>query len=264
MKQCGLCASHETCYACARIQGADKAKTRSFRLPHSAMNGFVKTRSPKNNCWSTTLGLVFLFLFLQGALVWSGRAATSTLAAKLPGPYASQFTIADYDGDSLPDLASVQFGESGSRDTRYLIEFRLTGGLHETLAVTGPTGGLQLKSRDVNGDTFPDVVVTSFWTSQPVAVLLNDGKGNFTPSAPSAFPAAFNASETSFRQQAPTSRDAVAELFTRDLSGDCGQCGRADAPEIIARCVKASAFLPFTSSDRGSSFGRAPPRSISL
>lgn len=224
------------------------------------MSDFLRNRSQKKGSRSTTLGLAFLLLFLQGALAWCGRAATSAVGTELPGPYASQFTIADYDGDRLPDLASVQFGESSSQDTRYCIEFRLTGGLHETLAVTGPTGGLQLKSKDVNGDSFPDVVVTSLWTRQPVAVLLNDGRGNFTPSAPSAFPAAFNASESSFRTQAPANMGAVADLFTRHPSDDCAQCGRAYAPETIARSVTSSASRLFTSSDRRSFLGRAPPR----
>src|ERR1700719_852762 len=93
----------------------------------------------------------------------SGRAVAS------PGPQApAHFAIADYDGDSRPDLASVQVGQSGSRDTRYWIAFELSGGSGQTLGITAPTGGLQITSRDVNGDSFPDVVVTAAWTNKPI------------------------------------------------------------------------------------------------
>lgn len=223
------------------------------------MRRLLKTELQKSNGRSRALRLCFLLLFSQALLVPLENAAATDIGGA--GPYTSQFTVADYDGDSLPDLASVRFGAGDSQATRYLIEFRLTGGLHEILSVMGPTGGLQLKSKDVNGDSFPDVVVTSLWTRQPVAVLLNDGKGNFTSSAPSAFPAVFNAAESSFRTRAPANIGGVADLFTRHLSEDCAQCGRADAPEIIARHATSYAACRFTSSDRGSFFGRAPPRS---
>jgi hypothetical protein len=47
------------------------------------------------------------------------------------------------------------------------------------LAVSGPIGGLQIASQDVNGDSFLDLIVSTELANEPVAVLLNDGRGNF-------------------------------------------------------------------------------------
>src|SRR3984893_17919510 len=119
---------------------------------------------------------------LSGLLAFTGRAeAAPPAGAQAP----MHFTIADFDGDSRPDLASVEVGQSGSRDTRYWIAVELSGGSGQTLGITAPTGGLQITSRDVNGDSFPDVVVTAAWTNKPIVILLNDGSGNFTPVSPS-------------------------------------------------------------------------------
>ena len=76
------------------------------------------------------------------------------------------------------DLGTVQVGQRSSWDTHYWIAFQLSRGSRQILGVTAPTGGLQITSRDVNGDSFLDVVVTTAWTNRPVAVLLNDGQGN--------------------------------------------------------------------------------------
>ncbi len=47
------------------------------------------------------------------------------------------------------------------------------------VAVSGPAGGLQIASQDVNGDSFLDLIVSTELANEPVAVLLNDGAGNF-------------------------------------------------------------------------------------
>jgi hypothetical protein len=86
-----------------------------------------------------------------------------------------------------------------------------------------PTGGLQLTSRDVNGDHFVDVVVTTAWTNQPIAVLLNDGRGNFSPSNPAAFPGAFSASRNFLASTTDEISDATPALLSRQLLGQYKQ-----------------------------------------
>src|SRR6267378_678973 len=135
------------------------------------------------------------FVACCALLAISGRRAA---ASAVPAQVATHFAIADFDRDNRPDLASVHVGQSSSSSTRYWIAFHLSGGSGQTVGITAPTGGLQITSRDVNGDSFPDVVVTTAWTNRPVAVLLNDGQGNFKASSPSAFPGAFRTSEESW------------------------------------------------------------------
>jgi len=71
----------------------------------------------------------------------------------------------------------------------YSIRLEMTAGGVQVFGVTAPIGGLQIVARDVNGDSALDVLVSSVWLHKQVAVLLNDGHGNFTLAPPDAFPA---------------------------------------------------------------------------
>ena len=172
---------------------------------------------------------------------------------------ASQFAITDFDGDNRPDLASVRLGQSGAHSARYLIDFHLTRGLPQSIGVIAPAGGLELISRDVNGDNFPDVIVTTYLTNQPVAILLNDGRGNFSQSDPSAFPGALPTSESSRFSKPDAIMDATAMLSWRYLSGECEECGGALFPQIEAGRSVANGFHSAALSKGGLFFGRAPP-----
>ncbi len=187
----------------------------------------------------------------------SGRGVTATA---LPGEALTHFAVADFDGDNHPDLASVHVGQSNSTSTRYWIAFHLSGGSGQTVGITAPTGGLQITSRDVNGDSFPDVIVTTAWTNKPVTILLNDGFGNFTASDPAEFQSAFAASEMSWTFAADEIRDIAAALpLSRGDSGDCRTEGGYLLPRgmTLLLAVRAgSALLPASVSPF---IGRAPP-----
>jgi len=159
----------------------------------------MKTLHRLNPSWSRAVRLALALLCFVGS---AGSAHGGSTDPKSWPPTStqvtSQFAIADFDGDSRPDLATVQAGVSSSWDTHYWIAFQLSSGPRQTLGITAPNGGLHITSRDVNGDDFLDVVVTTAWTNRPVAVLLNDGQGKFRASSPSAFPGAFTPSEKSW------------------------------------------------------------------
>lgn len=122
---------------------------------------------------AVVLGLVFF-------AVGSARArAVETSGRGGLGAAGADFAFADFDGDRMPDLASVQAGPELASRTRYWIRFDFSLGNARTFAVTGPTGGLQIVSRDVNGDSFLDLIISTRLANEPVAVLLNDGAGNF-------------------------------------------------------------------------------------
>jgi FG-GAP-like repeat len=162
-------------------------------------------------------------------------------------------------GDRRPDLATVRAGQISSSDTHYWIGFQLSSGPRQTLGITAPTGGLQITARDVNGDDFLDVIVTTAWTNQPVAVFLNDGHGNFTQSSPSAFPSAFRTSETGWTCTWFEIKDGTAVILSRNLCGDCDEDSSINTPPYaIGRPVAWAALNPrfFVVV---SSLGRAPP-----
>jgi FG-GAP-like repeat len=205
-------------------------------------------------------------LLLSVAAAYSGAgsaAAASPQGAPAPAAEAtSHFAIADFDGDSQPDLATVQVGETGGSETRYWIRFRLSTGSQEAIGVRAPAGGLEIASRDVNGDNFLDLVVTTAGLNRPVAVLLNDGNGNFTLNDPGAFPGLVWGSETSWAPTGVQSKDATALVASRYLSGDCEENKRipspAGLPGVLAHLhSRVRAFqLGFCV------LGRAPPTAV--
>jgi hypothetical protein len=116
-------------------------------------------------------------------LVWLPAASAARRTeggAPLAGLTGASFAIADFDGDSLPDLATVETGPAIAQHTNYWIQFEFSLGNKRSFAVSGPAGGLQIASRDVNGDHFLDVIISTQLANEPVAVLLNDGRGDFT------------------------------------------------------------------------------------
>ena len=91
-------------------------------------------------------------LFLAGLMGGAVAAADVPNAhVASPGPNLS-FSVADFDGDSKPDLASVQTGKSDLTRAAYWIQLRLSAAGRQTFQIVAPIGGLQIASRDVNGD----------------------------------------------------------------------------------------------------------------
>jgi hypothetical protein len=128
-----------------------------------------------------------------GLFAWHPATATQRwegLDRPTTGTAGASFAIADFDGDSKPDLATVQPGPAMAARTNYWIHLEFSLGNHGSFAVVAPAGGLQIASRDVNGDSFLDLIISTSIANQPVAVLLNDGRGNFTLAKPGAFGAA--------------------------------------------------------------------------
>ena len=154
-----------------------------------------------------------LFLLLLLGLV-GGRAAAAPGADVRNAPVTSvgvgaTFAIADFDGDHRPDLASVQTGRSDSSQTDYWIQLRLTAVGRQSIRLVAPAGGLQIEARDVNGDHAVDLVLSTAWRRQPVAILLNDGHGNFSRVEPTAFPGAFTEATTKWTSTFDPTTDVV-------------------------------------------------------
>lgn len=192
-------------------------------------------------------------------LVFAARTAT---AAAHRVHVAARFVIADFDGDNSPDFASVHVGKGSSQSTRYWIAFHLSSGFGQTVGITAPTGGLQITSRDVNGDSFPDVIVTTAWTNKPVAILLNDGFGNFKVSSPVEFAGAFATSESAWTAAPDAIRDSAVALSSRCQSSDCrADSGRELLQEMIRLLSVRRGSSPVSASALPS-IGRAPPSSL--
>jgi len=208
------------------------------------------------------LYLSLCLLFFVGLLAGAASAADApgTHAAS-PGPNLS-FSVADFDGDSKPDLASVEYGTSDSAGTDYLIQLRLSAVGRQSFQIAAPIGGLQIVARDVNGDHALDLVITTRWHRQPVAILLNDGHGKFSRIDSDAFPGAFRESEIGWNSSTqheiepvgvpPQSRDEICS-----------------GTEHFLHLREHTGLAPGTNSQFGigsfliSHLGRAPPSEVS-
>ena len=96
----------------------------------------------------------------------------------------------------------------------------MSAGARQTIGVNAPVGGLEIASRDVNGDNIIDLVVSTAWLKSPVAVLVNDGHGNFTIRDPAAFSSALiNPSQTldSPSKQNPDEALAISSRSSDDF-----------------------------------------------
>jgi len=148
-------------------------------------------------------------------LLFVGLLAGAASAADAPGAHGASpgrnlsFSVADFDGDSKPDLASVEYGTSDSTRTDYLIQLQLSAAGRQSFRLAAPTGGLQIVARDVNGDHALDLVITTTWLGQPVAILLNDGHGHFSRVDSDAFPGAFRESDIGWNSSTQHQIEAV-------------------------------------------------------
>jgi hypothetical protein len=131
------------------------------------------------------------------ASVWAGRLEfqstgrpISRMARTAAALGSTQFAIADFDGVRQRNLALIQNASSGTPTSQYSVEFNFSAGRKRALWFVAPSGGLQIAARDVNGDNFADLLVTSLLDSNFLVILLNDCKGNFAAAGPSDYPGA--------------------------------------------------------------------------
>jgi hypothetical protein len=97
------------------------------------------------------------------------------------------YTMADFTGDTHPDLATVELNGFNSVNAQYVMDVRLSEGGGQLLRLTAPVGGILVTATDVTGDGNMDLVIRSARSGAPVTVFLNDGRGHFTAAEPSAF-----------------------------------------------------------------------------
>lgn len=201
---------------------------------------------------------VFLLSLFAGLVADAGAgtefqgASVNTVGPALP------FTIADFDGDLRPDLIDVHAGKTGLSGTQYWIELQLSAAGRQTIPVFAPAGGIRVSARDVNGDQNLDLVLTTTWFKQPVAILLNDGHGSFTSVDPRAFPNAFRENSTTWSSR---------EDLTNDFAGVPPSSRAGGFLASLGSPIVASRSAGVAQSDRSfllnrfltSQSGRAPP-----
>jgi hypothetical protein len=205
------------------------------------------------------LSVCAALLLLSGIVTASAPQQESSAVSPAIG---ARFAIADFDGDLKPDLATVQVGGSNARTTRYSIRFELSGGAAHSISLLAPSGGLQIVPQDVNGDQIPDLIVSTQWLNRPVAVLLNDGHGNFTLIDPGAFPEFMRNVQTEWSGAGTHIHDTSALPPSRSSAKACGVFAAAFFAGDDAELTPLSALRFHVVRFDLSCAGRAPPSAI--
>jgi hypothetical protein len=147
--------------------------------------------------------VILLLAAANSCLASPGRvlgAPTSPRSADQLG-----WAVADFDGDSRPDMAVTRM-ESRGGGYVYWLELDLStnrkDGSSQAQAnlpsAVSSIFGLHLTPQDVDGDHDLDIVVTMGIARQPVAVWINDGKGRFEEGDLSAYPALTSLEDLAF------------------------------------------------------------------
>lgn len=202
-----------------------------------------------------------LFAIVLIALGANGRIATAAGATQVDdGVRATgNFVIGDFDGDQKPDLLTVQVDQSYLMVTEYSIHLQLSRGLQSAIGLTAPSGGLRLYSRDVNGDENLDVVVRTAVNSHLVAVLINDGHGNFTLTNPELYPALQQEPTDQWSEQAQINAGRELQLPPRGLVGEEVESGKVTCIQEASEAVAMKEDTDFCSAFYLSLSGRSPP-----
>lgn len=207
-----------------------------------------------------TVGTLLLLVFASIIAVCLETGTAARNSTPREAGIVPQFTIEDFDGDSRPDIATVLDGPSGAVNNHYRITFQLSSGGSQNIDLAAPVGGLDLSSRDVNGDDFLDVIVTTAGTNWPVAVLVNDGAGTFTASDPAAFPGAFRKSSHFWRGVREELPEASPALSVRFSSSDLDASNETFSIPVETQVFARRSNRLEAHDVEVSYLGRAPPR----
>lgn len=136
------------------------------------------------------LALLVCLLALLGPLIGgaNARANDSQVFAAGHGLLTANdtFVIGDFDGDLAPDIASVQAVSSNSSGTNYMVQLRFGSGERRSICLAAHWRDVRIVAHDVNGDRIPDLIISSAWSEETYAVLINKGNGAFSPVDPSS------------------------------------------------------------------------------
>jgi VCBS repeat protein len=174
-----------------------------------------------------------------------------------------RFVFADLDGDQKPDLASVELQSQRSEPANYWIHLQLSHGAESAIDVRAPFGGLQVAARDVNGDDKLDLILTSNLDAGFIAVLLNDGHGNFSAAPPGLLKREKENDSELRRPAAPQLNQAILALGRSSLEEALAT--KNDDHPIFSSGASSQARVqdPSRSSTR-LQLGRSPPLAVSL
>ena len=206
------------------------------------------------------VSLLVLLVSVGNSIAKGGAIQIGSAVSAGPGLTVA---IADFDGDHRLDLASIQTDRDGSGGRAYRIQFQLSTAGRQSIQLVAPPGGLRIEARDVNGDHAVDLVFTTAWFRQPVAILLNDGRGSFSRADPTAFAELLGEPKTNWvagRRLAAAGVGLPPQSRARVDKAEKDPLHERSSAGLVLSSVPAFPADTFLFS----SAGRAPPSEVSL
>lgn len=181
--------------------------------------------------------------------------------AQLSRLCGTRFAIADFDGDWKPDLALVETTGLHRLQADYAIHFQFSAGASLSVFLSAPSGGIRLAAQDVNGDDLPDLVVSSALDERVVAILVNQGHGQFSRAEPTSYLRVPPDPDRFFRSGDPSIVDRFTVLSVR-YSFDGERVARETNPHAVpADSVRILDTLISSAAELQACHGRSPPSS---
>jgi hypothetical protein len=116
------------------------------------------------------------------SIVWIGVLTCWLVSPAFAGtpdlPPSAGWAIADFDGDSSPDLATEGIVTFGGQAFAGEVTVHLSSTASHSFTVHTRVRSGRVSARDLDGDTNRDLVIETLST-EPLAVWLNDGAGQF-------------------------------------------------------------------------------------
>src|SRR5689334_10007571 len=126
---------------------------------------------------SRARSILFVLFCGIGAAGLLPAATSERTAPTLPGRLKGS-VIADLDGDRQADVATSRTTRRGGSAYLHDITFHFSGSEDRVITVQTILKAERMTLRDLDGDADCDLVLESV-TREPLAVLLNDGNGEF-------------------------------------------------------------------------------------
>ena len=214
---------------------------------------------------SRRLTVVLVCLIALGALIGTAFClATNSTSyptrpsfARLAG--GAHFAIADFDGDWKPDLAEVETSDFRRFGSNYSVRLHFSANADVSFLVNAPSGGIRLAARDVNGDNLPDLVVSSILDQHVVAVLLNQGHGQFSRAEPAFFLTLVADPDVFLRSSNASICDNLILASARySFEGECADGSAIPAVSGADPVIRRNELMPQVAAIRGTR-GRSPP-----
>jgi hypothetical protein len=133
-------------------------------------------------------GCLFLALAGSGLALAADAPPSWDLSSALNSPAVSGWTIADFDGNNLPDLATASSPSHDSSGYAQELRVEMSPSQRSFVVFRSRSATVELSTPDIDGDHDQDLVIREPLSMELIGIWINDGAGSFTEANVVDFP----------------------------------------------------------------------------